>query len=62
MSINMLRHNIEILQEVSDNYYKFLELKNRGNKDAEKQLINLKNQILFLQTAVKKLIEQEKNG
>lgn len=62
MSLNMLRHNIEMLQEVSDNYYKLLEKKKSGDKSADSQLTNLKNQILFLQTAIKKSAGQEKNG
>ena len=61
MSLNMLRHNIEMLAEVSDNYYKFLELKSKGDVNADKQVANLKNQILFLEAGIKKLVEQEKN-
>lgn len=56
----MLRHNIEMLQEISDNYYKLLEKKVKGDTNVEIQLTNLKNQILFLQTAIKKSVEQEK--
>lgn len=60
MSLNMLRHNIEMLQEVSDNYYRLFEKKVKGDSNVEIQLTNLKNQILFLQTAIKKSVEQEK--
>lgn len=62
MSINMLRHNIEMLSEVSDNYYRLVEKKNSGYKTADSQITNLRAQILFLQTAIKKSIDGEKNG
>lgn len=58
----MLRHNIEMLQEVSDNYYRLLDKKNVGDKTVDSQISNLKTQILFLQAAIKKSAEQEKNG
>ncbi len=58
----MLRHNIEMLSEVSDNYYKLVEKKNSGDRIVDAQITNLKAQILFLQTAIKKSIDEEKNG
>ena len=62
MSLNMLRHNIEMLSEISDNYYKLVEKKNSGDNTVDSQITNLKAQILFLQTAIKKSIDEEKNG
>mgnify|MGYP001597001233 FL=1 len=62
MSISMLRHNIEMLSEVSDNYYRLVEKKGSGDKTVDSQITNLKTQILFLQTAIKKSIDEEKNG
>lgn len=62
MSLNMLRHNIEMLEEVSDSYYKNLDLASKGDKNAAKLVVTLKNQILFLEAGIKKLVEQEKNG
>lgn len=51
-----------MLSEVSDNYYRLVERKNLGDKTVDSQITNLKAQILFLQTAIKKSIDEEKNG
>ncbi len=61
MSLNMLRHNVEMLIEISDNYYRFISRKEKG-ENVDSQINGLKNQMIYLQTAIKKLVEQEKNG
>ncbi|MBS3112270.1 hypothetical protein J4459_03325 [Candidatus Woesearchaeota archaeon] len=50
MSLDMLRHNIEILQDVCNQYSKETELKKK---------FTLKNQILFLTTSINKLLEND---
>ena len=58
MNLTLLKHNAEILLEVSQNYEKLLQ--KRTNTPAEEaktleaQINTLKNQILFLLTAIKK--------
>lgn len=54
MSLNMLRHNIEVLKDVSSNYSKL--------PDNDPKKLELKNQILFLTTSIQKLIDQLKNA
>ena len=61
MSLNMLRHNVEMLIEISDNYYRFISRKEKC-ENVDSQINGLKNQMIYLQTAIKKLVEQEKNG
>ncbi len=53
MSLNLLKQNTEILKQVLQTY--------QTTTDKEKAK-TLKNQILFLLTAIKKEVEQEKNA
>lgn len=50
MSLNMLRHNIEILQDVCNQYSK-------ESDNARKSA--LRNQILFLTTSINKILEND---
>ena len=63
----MLKHNIELLIEVSQNYNILLNKKEIVStiveqKKIKEELINFKNYITYLTTSIQKLIEEEKNG
>ena len=66
MSVSLLKHNAEMLVELGEKYdvlvVKRVSLKGQDLVKLEGQLGVLKNQILFLLTAVKKLCDEEKNG
>jgi len=67
MSLNMLKHNIELLIEVSQNYQILLNKKAivstvTEQKKIKEELINFKNYITYLTASIQKLIEEEKNG
>lgn len=63
MSLTLLKYNAQVLLEVSQNYEKLLA--KRGTVSGEEadrleiQIKNLKSQILFLLTAIKKARDQE---
>ncbi len=62
MSLTILKHNAEILLEVSENYEKLLEESNKDKTGKyELQLKNFRNQFLYLLTAIHKEVQQEKN-
>lgn len=63
----MLKHNIELLKEVSQNYEILLNKKAIVSTTAEKEklreeLTNFKNYITFLTASIQKQLRQEKNG
>ncbi|MFA4887320.1 MAG: hypothetical protein WC595_03850 [Candidatus Nanoarchaeia archaeon] len=55
MSVTLLKYNIELLGDVVKKYDSLGE-------EEKRKALPLKNQILFLLTAVKKEIGKEKNG
>ena len=55
MSVTLLKYNIDLLLDVVKKYDSL-------NEEEKKKNLALKNQILFLLTAVKKEIGKEKNG
>ncbi len=66
MTLTLLKYNTDLLLEVVQNYESLLQKRVSASPDVasrmDDQLRNLKNQILFLLTAVKKEVEQEKNA
>ena len=55
MSFAMLKYNASVLAEVAAHYDRLVK-----SNASEEQLKILKNQVLFLLTAIKKEVEQEK--
>ena len=55
MSVTLLKYNIDLLGDVVKKYDSLSE-------EEKKKSLALKNQILFLLTAVKKEVGKEKNG
>lgn len=57
MSLTLIRQNIEALKSITHNYEIL-----RENKADDIKLKPLRQQILYLNVAIKKQIEEEKNG
>ena len=64
MSLTLLKYNTSILLEVVQNYETLLdkEYSETSKQHLHTQIKVLKNQILFLLTAIKKEVEKEKNA
>ena len=66
MSITLLKHNAEILVEVSQRYESLrarkINLKGQDLVKVNAELVVLKNQALFLLAGIKKEAEGEKNA